>query len=179
MIRRIKIDNKVIARAALIASLYFVLTAFVPAVSYGPLQIRISEALTLLPALMPVSATAGLFIGCFLANLYGMMLSITGIYDVVFGSLATLIAALLTTKIKRRLFLPVPTITVNAVVVSLYIWQYFADSLKVEWLKSLNPILRYLFTVTSIGVGEAVVTYVLGLPLFYALEKQLKGKKLV
>lgn len=85
MKRKIKIDSKVIARAALIAALYFVLTAFLPAISYGPLQIRISEALTLLPALMPVSATIGLFVGCFLANLYGMVVSITGIYDVIFG----------------------------------------------------------------------------------------------
>jgi len=85
-----KINIQVIARAALIAALYFVLTSFLPAISYGPIQVRISEALTLLPALMPISATLGLFIGCFLANLYGMVISITGIYDVIFGSLATL-----------------------------------------------------------------------------------------
>lgn len=118
MNKKIKIDNKVIARAALIAALYFVLTAFLPAISYGPVQIRISEALTLLPALMPVSATLGLFAGCLLANLYGMAMSITGIYDVIFGSLATLVAALLTTRIKKKPFLPLPTIIVNAVVVS-------------------------------------------------------------
>lgn len=179
MNKKIKIDNKVIARAALIAALYFVLTAFLPAISYGPVQIRISEALTLLPALMPVSATLGLFAGCLLANLYGMAMSITGIYDVIFGSLATLVAALLTTRIKKKPFLPLPTIIVNAVVVSAYIWQYFIGSLKIEWLKNLSPIIRYLFTIVSIGMGEAIATYFLGLPLFLALEKQLKGKKLL
>ncbi|WP_029671850.1 QueT transporter family protein [Caldicellulosiruptor acetigenus] len=177
--KKIEIDSKVIARAALIAALYFVLTAFLPAISYGPLQIRVSEALTLLPALMPVSATIGLFVGCFLANLYGMVVSITGIYDVIFGSLATLVAALLTTRIKKKPFLPLPTIIVNAVVVSAYIWQYFIDSLKIEWLKNLSPIIRYLFTVVSIGMGETIATYFLGLPLFLALEKQLKGKNLL
>jgi len=177
--KKIKIDNKVIARAALIAALYFVLTAFLPAISYGPVQIRISEALTLLPALMPVSATLGLFAGCLLANLYGMAMSITGIYDVIFGSLATLVAALLTTRIKKKPFLPLPTIIVNAVVVSAYIWQYFIGSLKIEWLKNLSPTMRYLFTIVSIGMGEAIATYFLGLPLFLALEKQLEGKKLL
>ena len=179
MNKKIKIDNKVIARAALIAALYFVLTAFLPAISYGPVQIRISEALTLLPALMPVSATLGLFAGCLLANLYGMAMSITGIYDVIFGSLATLVAALLTTRIKKKPFLPLPTIIVNAVVVSAYIWQYFIGSLKIEWLKNLSPTMRYLFTIVSIGMGEAIATYFLGLPLFLALEKQLEGKKLL
>lgn len=179
MNKKIEIDNKVIARAALIAALYFVLTAFLPAMSYGPLQIRISEALTLLPALMPVSATLGLFAGCLIANLYGMTMSITGIYDVVFGSLATLVAALLTTRIKKKPFLPLPTIIVNAVVVSAYIWQYFIGSLKIEWLKNLSPVIRYLITVVSIGMGEAIATYFLGLPLFLALEKQLKDKKLL
>lgn len=179
MNKKIEIDNKVIARAALIAALYFVLTAFLPAMSYGPLQIRTSEALTLLPALMPVSATLGLFAGCLIANLYGMTMSITGMYDVVFGSLATLVAALLTTRIKKKPFLPLPTIIVNAVVVSAYIWQYFIGSLKIEWLKNLSPVIRYLITVVSIGMGEAIATYFLGLPLFLALEKQLKDKKLL
>ncbi|WAM30491.1 QueT transporter family protein [Caldicellulosiruptor naganoensis] len=174
-----KLNLQVIARSGLIAALYFVLTSFLPAISYGPIQVRISEALTLLPALMPVSATVGLFIGCFLANLYGMMINITGIYDVIFGSLATLVAAIITTKIRKKILLPLPTIIVNAVVVSSYIWYYFIDSLKIEWLKHLNPVLRYLFTMLSIGTGEAIATYVLGLPLFVAIEKQLKGKRLM
>lgn len=169
----------IIARAAIIAALYFVLTSFLPAISYGPIQVRIAEALTLLPALMPVSATIGLFVGCFLANFYGMMMSITGIYDVVFGSLSTLIAALITTRIKKKAFLPLPAIVVNAIVVSSYIWHYFINDLKIEWLKEIHPIFRYLFTVASIGAGEAIVTYLLGIPLFIAVEKQLKGRRLV
>lgn len=174
-----KINVQVIARTGLIAALYFILTSFLPAISYGPIQVRISEALALFPALMPVSATLGLFIGCFLANLYGMAMNITGIYDVIFGSLATLVAAIITTKIKKKVFLPLPTIIINAIVVSSYIWYYFVNSLKIEWLKNLNPILRYLFTVFSIGAGEAIATYIIGLPLFIAVEKQLRGKKLI
>ncbi|WAM34825.1 QueT transporter family protein [Caldicellulosiruptor morganii] len=174
-----KMSLQVVARSGIIAALYFILTSFLPAISYGPVQVRVSEALTLLPALMPVSATAGLFVGCFLANLYGMMISVTGIYDVIFGSLATLVAAIITTRIRKKILLPLPTIVVNAVVVSAYIWYYFIDNLKIEWLSHLNPFLRYLFTVISIGTGEAIATYALGLPLFIAIEKQLKGKKLI
>lgn len=166
----------IIARSAIISSVYFVLTAFLPAISYGPIQVRVSEALALLPALMPISATIGLFLGCLLANFYGMFMSITGIYDVIFGSLATLIAAILTTKIKKIWLLPFPSIVVNALVVSAYIWQYFIDVFKVEWIKRIHPFIRYLITALSIGAGEAISTIFIGIPIYIAIEKYIKIK---
>ena len=74
--------------SAIIAALYAALTMALPVLSYGAWQCRLSEALTLLPLVLP-QAVPGLFVGCVVANL----LSPVGVWDVVFGSLATLLAA--------------------------------------------------------------------------------------
>ena len=94
----IKRRTLIFARIAVIAALYFVLTFFVPAISYGPLQFRVGEALTLLPIIMP-EAAIGVTLGCFIANVF----SPYAWYDMVFGTLATAIAALLTYLIGRWL----------------------------------------------------------------------------
>ena len=73
--------------SAVIAALYAALTLLLAPISYGPIQLRLSEALTLLPMLLP-QAVPGLFVGCLIANLYTGMLT-----DIIFGSLATLVAA--------------------------------------------------------------------------------------
>ena len=89
-------------QAALIGAIYAVLTiAFAP-ISYGQIQVRISEALTVLPFFTP-AAIPGLFIGCIIANLYGG----NGIIDIVFGSLATLGAAALSYKM-GKVACPIP-----------------------------------------------------------------------
>ncbi|MBR0203644.1 MAG: QueT transporter family protein, partial [Synergistaceae bacterium] len=80
-----------LARGALIAALYAALTILLAPISYGPVQCRVSEAFTLLPFYLP-EAVPGLFIGCIFANFIGGY----GLPDMVFGSLATLIAAFLT-----------------------------------------------------------------------------------
>ena len=86
---------------AAIAAIYAVLTIFLAPISYGPLQCRISEALCILPVLSP-TAVWGLFVGCLVANIF------TGsLVDVIFGSLTTLIAAILTYKTRKKL-LPSP-----------------------------------------------------------------------
>ena len=87
---------RALTRAGMIAALYIVLTMIFQPISFGPVQFRISEALTILPALT-VDAVPGLFIGCVLANLLGH-----GVwFDVLFGSLATLIAAIFAYKWRR------------------------------------------------------------------------------
>lgn len=85
-----------LVRGALIAAIYAVLCAALAPISYGEVQFRISEALTILPLLMP-EAVPGLFVGCLIANLIGG----AGILDIVFGSLATLIAGLLTYAMRK------------------------------------------------------------------------------
>jgi uncharacterized membrane protein len=86
---------------AVIGAVYAVLTLLLAEISFGPWQVRVSEALTVLPFLYPPAAW-GLFVGCFISNILG-----TGnILDIVFGSLATLLAGLLTSKCKRPALAP-------------------------------------------------------------------------
>ena len=84
---------KKIANGALIAALYAVLTVVLAPISYGSIQFRVSEALTLLPFYLP-EAMPGLFFGCVIANFFGGF----GLIDMIVGSIATLLAALFTMK---------------------------------------------------------------------------------
>ena len=82
--------------SAVIAALYAALTLLLAPISYGPIQLRLSEALTVLPILLP-QAVPGLFVGCLIANLYTGMLT-----DILFGSLATLLAAIGTYLLRKK-----------------------------------------------------------------------------
>lgn len=82
--------------SAVIAALYAALTLLLAPISYGPIQLRLSEAMTLLPMVLP-QAVPGLFVGCLIANLYTGMLT-----DIVFGSLATLLAAIGTYLLRKK-----------------------------------------------------------------------------
>ena len=149
-----------IVRGGLIAAVYAVLCMAFFTFSYGDVQFRISEALTVLPLLMP-EAVPGLFIGCLLSNLLGGM----GILDIVFGSLATLIAALLT-RWMRNLPKPIavlPVVLINAFVVGGVVLHLGAG-------------LPLWMSIGSVGLGQLVVVYVLGLPLYYTLNKYLPQK---
>lgn len=102
-----------IAQGALIAALYVVLTlAFAP-ISFGPVQMRIAEALAIMPLFTP-AAVPGLFIGCLIANMLGGCVAV----DVIFGSLATLIGAWIGRKLMHnRWLVPLPTVLSNTVIV--------------------------------------------------------------
>ena len=122
-----KITTKKITMAALIAALYTALTLVIAPLSFGPIQIRISEALTVLPVVYP-PAIIGLTIGCFLSNFIGFIsgLNPIGLIDCAFGTVATLIAALLTYFIGKKLsgkklFLlaPLPPVIVNAIIIGI------------------------------------------------------------
>ena len=91
-------DTRALARGAIIAALYTALTVLLAPLSYGEVQIRFSEAFTLLPILMP-EAVPALLVGCLLANILGGCT----IFDIVFGSLATLLAALCTRPARKIL----------------------------------------------------------------------------
>lgn len=150
-----------IVQAALIAAIYATFTIGFAPLSYGPVQIRFAEALTILPALTPV-AIPGLFVGCIIANIYGMMAGLgLGILDIVFGSLATLIAALLTYKLAHKKYLvPLPPVLVNAVVIGVLI----------NYLTKL-PLLP---SIAWVGVGQLVACYGLGYPLLIMLSRYKK-----
>lgn len=144
--------TRFLVQVAVIAALYATLTiAFMP-ISYGQVQVRVSEVLTVLPFLTP-AAIPGLFIGCIVANFYGGL----GIIDIIFGSLATLIAAYLTYKMPKKLLAPLPPVIVNAIIVGV----------------ELNIIsgAPLIATVLWVGFGEALACYILGYPVLVQLSK--------
>lgn len=145
-----------LTRGAVIAALYFALSAAVPAITYGPVQFRFAEALTLLPFFMP-EAVVGVTVGCLLTNLF----SSYGIYDVVIGTLTTLVAAVLTSKIKNRWLAPLPAVLLNAL------------TLPTMWLVMGSEEL-WIINFLSILVSQTVILYALGEPLCFALQKRLR-----
>ncbi|HEY3375754.1 MAG TPA: QueT transporter family protein [Candidatus Aquicultor sp.] len=141
-----------LTRGAVIAALYVALTITPPlnALSYGQVQFRISEALNVLAFFEP-AAIPGLFVGCVLANLGSPL----GIYDVVFGSLLTLVSAFLIWKIKRPSLALLAPVIINA----------FGVALELNLVLHLPLLLSALF----VGIGEAIIVYGLGYPLLLAL----------
>ena len=156
--------TRFITYAALIAALYTVLTLLaviipgVGTISFGPIQIRFSEALTILPAFTP-AAIPGLFIGCLLSNIVGVSMGLgAGLLDIIFGSLATLMAAYLSYLLRNKKWLvPLPPVIINAVVIGA-ILSYVLE-------------LPLFATMLSVGAGQVGACYVLGMILFYVLDK--------
>ena len=152
-----------IVRAGLIAAVYVVLCLTLAPLSYGPIQIRVSEALTLLPVLCP-EAIIGVTLGCLIANLFtGMWL------DVVVGTTATLLAALATRRLRHVRFkgLPVaaslPPVLFNAVLVGIELtWLY---------LPAGSPAAAYVVNMASVGAGQLVSCCGLGLLLVWFIER--------
>ncbi|HED23832.1 MAG TPA: QueT transporter family protein [Firmicutes bacterium] len=140
-------------RAAMIAAIYALLTVIFAPISYGMIQVRISEMLMVLP-FFTGAAVPGLFVGCLIANIFGGY----GILDVVFGSLATLFSAYLVTKIKRRWLVPLPPVIVNALIVGAVLHRVLE--------------LPFFLTAVWVGAGQLVACYGLGFPLLMILEKR-------
>ena len=140
---------KYITQAAMIAAIYVVLTLFISAfnLASGAIQIRISEALTVLPAFTP-AAIPGLFIGCFISNLISGGL----ILDVIFGSLATLIGACGTYLLRKwKWTVPIPPILSNVLIVPFVL----------AYVYNLPGGVPY-FMVT-VGIGQIISCGVLGM----------------
>ena len=145
-----------ITQAALIAAIYVVLTYIFAPFSFGEIQVRISEALTILPVFTP-AAIPGLFVGCLLGNMLGGAL----LPDIIFGSLATLIGAFFTWKLRNAhpFFAPVPPILANTVIVP-FVLRY-----------AYGILLPVPFMMLTVGVGEIISCGVLGLLLYYGLAR--------
>ena len=157
-----------LSAAAVIAAAYAALTVALAPISYGAVQFRISEALTILPFFLPFSVW-GLTAGCVLANLF------TGnVFDIVFGTLATLGAALATAAfgrrgntVKNRLLGCLMPVLFNAVIVGAVItWGY-------EGMNIFEHPGVFAFNALTAGLGEAAVLYLIG----YTLMKQLPKVK--
>ena len=143
-----------IAAGGLVAGLYIALTAIFAPMSFGAIQFRVSEALTLLPILSP-AAVPGLFVGCLLSN---MILGAPW-QDIIFGSLATLLAAILTRWLRRSHWLAaLMPVVINGLIVG--------------GMLSVVYQLPFAATAATVALGEAAVCYMLGLPLVGLLHKR-------
>ena len=155
-----------LAQAAVIAALYAAVTLApgISAISYGPFQFRIAEALTILPALT-FAAVPGLALGCVLANGFGLLLgaNIAGAWDVLIGSAATLLAALCSYALRKScvkgvpVLAAVPPVLFNGLIVG----------------AELSLVLRLPFWATAgeVALGELSVVFLLGLPLALLLKR--------
>lgn len=147
-----KASTATITRAAIIASLYVAAAITFQPISFGPVQLRVAEALVLLPFIW-FDAVPGVFIGCMIANIFGGL----GLWDVFLGSGATLAAALLTMRSgktgKRNAIFAAAAwpVLVNGVVVG----GYLSVIAKIPWPMSM----------LYVASGEAVACYALGIPL--------------
>ena len=171
-----------LARIGIIAALYAALTLatllFLGGLAWGPVQFRISEAVVVI-ALFTADAIPGLTLGCVIANLANMVISGTGalgLLDVVFGSLATALGAWFTWKNRKNVLIAfLGPVLANAVIVSAYLpillqgLGFYTIPFTTIELDGSYP-LMFLFGFITTGLGEAVVLYVLGVPLARALK---------
>ena len=153
-----RISTRQLTRGALIAALYTAISLMLAPISMGMegIDLRIAEAFTLLPVLLP-EAVPAVFVGCVLTNL----LAGGAMPDIILGSLATLIAALCTRKLRGKspLIAALPPVVLNLLIV--------------------GPMVHYLYTPTiplplcmlSVGAGQAISCYALGLPLLAAVRR--------
>ena len=157
-----KFSTRDLTLAAMVAALYAVMGYFgnIFGLTFGPIQFRFAEALTVLPFLFPATVP-GLFVGCVIVNL----LSPYGPLDIVVGSAATLIAAVWTSKLNNKWLAPLPPVLCNTVLVGFTIgWAEangFTAALPMAWL--VNGL--------SVGVGELGVCYLLGMLLLELLPR--------
>ena len=150
--------TKDIVMSAVIAAIYAVLTLCLYVISYGPVQFRFSEALTILP-IFTAKAIPGLTIGCIIANIMGGY----GILDVVFGGVATLLAAVCTRAFRKNSFLALfSPVFFNSLIVGPMLYFVVPES------KSL------LFNIVTVGAGEMAVCFAVGYPLIRLLKKYPK-----
>lgn len=145
-----------ITQAAVIAALYVVLVVIFNYISFGPIQFRVAEALTILPYFTP-AAIPGLFIGCILANVIGGAV----IWDIIFGSIATLIGAVFTYLLRKKskFLAPLPPVLANTIIVP-WVLKYAYGAEEMVW-----------FMAVTVGIGEILACYVLGMILLFALNK--------
>ena len=152
-----------LVRCAVIAAVYVVVCLVLAPFSYGAVQVRVAEALCLLPV-FGAEYIVGVTLGCFLANLLG-----STVVDVVFGTLATLLACLVTYKLRdirvKGLAIPasLPPVVFNMIIVGAFeITFFFSDGAPTEMLAVFNAV--------TVGIGELISCTILGVALVKLIE---------
>ena len=168
-----KSKTRFIAQAGVIAAVYAAVTYLCAlwGLAYGEVQFRFSEALTILPLFTP-AAIPGLTLGCFIANIGSPF----GVIDMILGTVATLLAAILVYLVRNVRFkninflAPIFPVLSNAVIIGLEIAYFMPEGLTLA---------GFLGAAASVGLGELVVCYGLGLPLSIVLDKLPSFKRAV
>jgi len=145
-----------LVQAAMIGAIYVVLTVLFAPFSFGEIQVRIAEALTILPVFTP-AAIPGLFVGCIIGNIFGGSI----LPDIIFGSLATLIGAYFTYLLRKHVkyLAPLPPIISNTLIVPLVLRYAYGINLPIA------------FMMLTVGIGEVISCGILGMIVHAALEK--------
>ena len=163
-----------LVRCAVIAAVYVVLCLVLAPFSYGAVQVRIAEALCLLPV-FGAEYIIGVTLGCFLANLFG-----STIIDVIFGTIATLLACLVTYRLRnvriKGLAIPasLPPVLFNAVIIGIEITLFFTDYTAMSapvWLLCISNGI-------SVGIGELISCTILGVALVKLIESNTALKRI-
>lgn len=161
-------NTRYLTKASLIAAIYIVLILIqilpLPLVNltFGPIQLRLAEGLVLLP-LIEGAAVPGVFIGCLLGNLLLAPYSGFGLIDIFGGSLVTLLAAYLTSKMKSKITAMIPPVVLNGLIVSIWV-SYFTK-------------LPYTWTVLGIGGGELLSVAIFGSMFLFVYDKSTNLKE--
>lgn len=151
-------STKILIQAAVIAAIYVTLTIVLMPFSYGPMQVRVSEALTILPYFTP-AAIPGLFIGCVVSNMVGPY----GMLDIVFGSSATLLAAVGSYYLRSKpLLVPLPPVIANGIIIGGMLYYAYGVPM------TLTACILW------VAAGEFIACYVIGYPLLKVLKKYKK-----
>ena len=158
-----KLSVRRLVRCAVIAAVYVVVCLVLAPFSYGAVQVRVAEALCLLPV-FGAEYIVGVTLGCFLANLLG-----STVVDVVFGTLATLLACLVTYKLRdvrvKGLAIPasLPPVVFNMIIVGAFeITFFFSDGAPTAMLAVFNAV--------TVGIGELISCTILGVALVKLIE---------
>ncbi len=153
-----------LTEGAVIAALYAVLTLCFAPLSFGPVQLRVSEALTVMP-IFTSAAVPGLTVGCLLSNIIGMSMGVTLPVDILFGTAATLLASVCTRLLRNTAKIgQIPTLSLlspvlfNALIVGAELTMFFGAG-------------TFLYCALAVGTGELIVVFVLGTVLILSLRK--------
>lgn len=161
-----RFTTKDLTLAAVLAAVYAALTVLLPVPQFGPVQCRLAEALTVLPFFFP-AATPGLVVGCFIANLFSPYP-----LDILCGTLATLLACLLTRRMPSRWLAPLPPVLCNALIVGAEI-AWFETGFTAAFPAA------YAFNALTVGAGELAACYILGSVLINALPQAAPLRALI
>ena len=159
---KMKINIRRIASSAVVAAIYAALTMLLAPISYGNIQLRVSEAMCILPFFFPYLSW-GLFAGCFISNL----LSPIGLADAVFGSAATLAACIIIGYAGKKMAVKHVKAARLTACLAPVVTNGLVLGAVMAWVSSPEKIFFKMFAVyaSEIAAGEAAVMFAIGLPL--------------